>query len=51
VAIFCLLAVLFNLYMGLQMGGFAMEFPLFIVLTVVFGTLWFYLRGREQHLQ
>lgn len=39
-AIFCALAALFQLYLGLQSGGVPPEFVLFGVLALIFAGLW-----------
>jgi|GEM_PF-4977536 len=39
-AIFCTLAALYQLYLGLQGGGIPPEFALFGVLALIFAALW-----------
>jgi hypothetical protein len=40
-ALFCLLAAIFQLLIGLYNGGVPPEFALFAALTVIFAVLWY----------
>jgi hypothetical protein len=44
-ALFCLLAALFQLALGLSYGGVPPEFVLFTLLAAIFGLLWYTRRG------
>ncbi|MBF6614076.1 MAG: hypothetical protein IVW55_13185 [Chloroflexi bacterium] len=46
-AIFCLVAALFQLYLGLSTGGVPPEFVLFSVLALIFAGVWWTARRRK----